>query len=258
MHRAAYEALGLDAVYLAFDVVPERLADAIRGARALSIAQLSVSLPHKEAVIPLLDDVDETAQRIGAVNTIVRKDGRLVGSNTDWLGAVRALERERPLAGARAVVLGAGGAARGVVYGLLQRRAQVVVLNRSLPKAEALAQALGAHGAGSLEDLARHPCDVLVNTTSVGLRAEESPVAAAAIPAGALVMDAVYEPERTQLLRDAEARGARTLGGKWMLVLQAAEQLRLWSGREAPLDVMAAAFDAAGRAQPRAGGPEPR
>lgn len=249
MHRAAYEALGLDAVYLAFDVVPEGLADAIRGARALSVAQLSVSLPHKEAVIPLLDEVDETARRIGAVNTIVRKGRRLVGSNTDWLGAVRALERERPLPGARAVVLGAGGAARGVVYGLLQRQAHVVVLNRSVPKAEALARALGAHGAGSLQDLPRHPCEVLVNTTSVGLRADESPVAASAIPAGALVMDAVYEPERTRLLRDAEARGATTLGGKWMLVLQAAEQLRLWSGREAPVDVMAAAFDAAGRAQ---------
>lgn len=247
MHRAAYAALGLDAVYLAFDVVPQRLADAIRGARALGARQLSISIPHKEAVIPLLDVVDETARRIGAVNTIVRDGDRLVGANTDWLGAVRALERERPLSGARAVVLGAGGAARGVVFGLLQRGARVVVLNRSVKRARELADALGAHGAGSLGDLSGEACDVLVNATSVGLRADVSPVAADAIPSGALVMDAVYEPERTRLLRDAEARGARTLGGKWMLVLQAAEQLRLWSGLEAPVDVMAAAFDDAGR-----------
>jgi len=247
MHRAAYAALGIDAVYLAFDVPPARLAEAILGARALGIRQLSVSIPHKESVIPFLDAVDETARRIGAVNTIVREGERLVGHNTDWIGAVRALERERSLAGARAVVLGAGGAARGVVFGLLERGAHVVVLNRTPERAVALARALGAAGGGSLEDLARQEFDVLVNTTSVGLRSDESPAPASAIPSRALVMDAVYEPERTRLLRDAEARGARTLCGKWMLVLQAAEQLRLWTGRDAPVDVMAEAFDRAGR-----------
>lgn len=245
MHRAAYDALGIDAVYLAFDVPPERLEDAIRGARALGARQISVSLPHKEAVLPLLDAVDETARRIGAVNTIVRTGERLVGHNTDWLGAVQAIERERSLGGARAVVLGAGGAARGVVFGLLERGAHVTVLNRTADRAHALARALGAHGSGSLDQIGSIGFDVLVNTTSVGLRSDESPVPAAAITAGALVMDAVYEPQRTRLLRDAQARGARTLGGKWMLVLQAAEQLRLWTGREAPLDVMAAAFDRA-------------
>lgn len=253
MHRAAYAALGIDAVYLAFDVLPERLGDAIRGARALGIRQLSVSIPHKEAVIPLVDSLDETARKIGAVNTIVREGERLVGSNTDWIGAVRALERERPLAGARAVVLGAGGAARGVVYGLLERSANVVVLNRSVARAEALVRELGAHGAGALEDVASQRFDVLVNTTSVGLRSDESPIAAAAIPPGALVMDAVYDPERTRLLRDAEARGARPLGGKWMLVLQAAEQVRLWTGLAPPVEAMTDAFDAAGLARSESG-----
>ena len=248
MHRAAYAALGIDAVYLAFDVPPDRLRDAVRGAHALGARQLSVSLPHKEAVIPLLDDVDETARRIGAVNTIVRDGDRFVGHNTDWLGAVQALERERGLAGARAVVLGAGGAARGVVFGLLQRGAHVTVLNRTPARAATLARELGAHGSGDLGAIGKARFDVLVNTTSAGLRSDESPVPAAAIPAGALVMDAVYEPERTRLLRDAEACGARTIGGKWMLVLQAAEQFRLWTGREAPVDVMATAFD---RVSPR-------
>lgn len=246
MHNAAFRALHLDAVYLAFDVAPAGLGAAVAGARSLGLRQLAVSLPHKQAVMEHLDEVDETAQRIGAVNTVTRRDGRLVGANTDWIGAVRALERETALDGARAVVLGAGGSARAVVFGLLQRGARVTVLNRTPRRAEALAAQLGAQGAGALEELARTPHDVLVNTTSVGLRREATPVEAAAIRPGAVVMDAVYDPERTRLLRDAEARGARTVSGKWMLVYQAAEQLALWSGREAPLEVMAEAFDATG------------
>lgn len=246
MHRAAYQALGIDAVYLAFDVPPGQLGDAIRGARALGARQLSISLPHKETVMALLDAVDETASRIGAVNTVVAEGERLVGYNTDWLGAVQALERERGLAGARAVVLGAGGAARGVVFGLLRRGAHVTVLNRTPERGAALARELGADAGGCLRDIGALPFDVLVNTTSVGLRRDASPVPPDAIPKGALVMDAVYEPQQTRLLRDAAARGARALSGKWMLVLQAAEQLRLWTGREAPVDVMAAAFDRAG------------
>ena len=195
--------------------------------------------------MPLLDEVDATARRIGAVNTITRRDDRLIGSNTDWLGAVQALERETELAEKRAVVLGAGGAARAVVYGLLERGADVVVLNRSVERAEALARDLGALRAGSLADLSDTPHDVLVNTTAVGLRSSESPVLAQAIDAGAVVMDAVYDPPRTQLLRDAAARGARTVGGKWMLVYQAAQQLELWTGRPAPVEIMAEAFDRA-------------
>ena len=124
MHNAAFSALGIGAVYAAFDVTPERLAAAIEGARTLGIRQLAVSLPHKRAVMAHLDAIDDTAQRIGAVNTVTLRDGALVGSNTDWLGAVRALERETDLAGRRAVVLGAGGTARAVVYGLRERRAR--------------------------------------------------------------------------------------------------------------------------------------
>jgi shikimate dehydrogenase len=255
MHNAAFRALGLDAVYLAFDVIPAALAAAVAGARSLGLRQLAVSLPHKQAVMAHLDEVDETARRIGAVNTVTRRDARLAGTNTDWIGAVRALERERVLDGARAVVLGAGGSARAVVFGLLRRGARVTVLNRTPQRAEALAEQLGAEGAGALEDLARTPHDVLVNTTSVGLRSDATPVEAAALQPGSVVMDAVYDPVRTRLLRDAEARGARTVPGKWMLVYQAAEQLALWSGREAPLEVMAEAFDAAGsRASAGVGG----
>jgi shikimate dehydrogenase len=127
-------------------------------------------------------------------------------------------------------------------------------------RAEAVARALGAEGAAGLEALAELAPDVIVNTTSVGLGSDASPVPAEAIPSGALVMDAVYAPERTRLLRDAEARGARALPGKWMLVYQGAEQFRLWTGREAPVDVMARAFDEAGAAaaQPARGDILPR
>lgn len=247
MHSAAFAALGLDAVYAAFDVPPADLPAAIAGARALGLRQLAVSLPHKQSVMPLLDEVDETARAIGAVNTVTRDGRRLLGSNTDWLGAVRALEREVELAGRQAVVLGAGGTARAVTYGLLRRGAIVCVLNRTASKAAELAKELGAQDSGALDELARRDFDVLVNTTSVGLGCDDSPVAPSAHRKGSVVMDAVYQPERTRLLRDAEAAGAVPISGKWMLVHQAAEQIRLWTGLDAPIDVLAAAFDRAGR-----------
>jgi shikimate dehydrogenase len=247
MHNAAFRALSIDAVYLAFDVSPERLADAVAGLRAISAAQLSVSLPHKRAVMAHLDRIDETARRIGAVNTVVRDAGALVGSNTDWSGAVQALERETALRGARVVVLGAGGTARALVHGLLERGARVRVLNRTLASARAVCDELGADSAGPLSSLGDASYDVLVNTTRVGMNEDASPVAASALAADAVVMDAVYEPERTRLLRDAESRGARTIPGKWMLVYQAALQIEAWTGRQPPIEVMAEAFDRAGK-----------
>jgi len=248
MHTAAYRALGIDARYAVFDVRPEGLPAFMEQVRRRGVRQLAVSLPHKEAMAALVDEVAETARRIGAVNTVTRRGDRLAADNTDWLGAVRALEEQggAQLEGARAVVLGAGGTARAVTFGLLRRGARVTVLNRTVSRAEALVADLHAMAAGPLEALADLDVEVLVNTTSVGLGHDVSPVSAEALPRDALVMDVVYEPERTRLLRDAEARGARTLSGKWMLVYQGAEQLRLWADREAPIEVMAEAFDAAG------------
>lgn len=246
MHNAAFAALGIDAVYVALDVAPSKLEAALAGVRALGFRQLAVSIPHKETVIAHLDAIDATARRIGAVNTVTRDGERLVGANTDWFGVVRALERETTLFGRDAVVLGAGGAARAAVFGLLERGARVWILNRNRERAERLAAELGASGAGGLDALASLRCEVLVNTTSVGLREDASPVPATAIAENAVVLDAVYDPPRTRLLRDAESRGARGIGGKWWLVHQAAEQLRLWTSREAPTEVMAAAFDRAG------------
>ena len=246
MHNAAFAALGLDAAYLAFDVPPERLAAAIEGARALGIRQLAVSIPHKEAVMGLVDSVDETARAIGAANTVTRDRERLVATNTDWIGLTRAIERETTLAGKHAVVLGAGGTARAAVFALGRAGASCTVLNRTVDKAAALAAELGANESGSLADLADCAHDIVINTTSVGLRSDTSPVAAAALRRGTVVFDAVYDPAETRLLRDAVGAGARPVGGKWMLVYQAVEQVVAWSGRRPDPECMADAFDAAG------------
>ncbi|MEE3327891.1 MAG: shikimate dehydrogenase [Myxococcota bacterium] len=246
MHNAAYRACGLKAVYHAFDVKPERLGSAIEDARAQGLRQLAVSIPHKEAIMEHLDRVDETALAIGACNTVTREGEALVGQNTDWTGALKALRQEVDPRGLRAVVLGAGGAARAVIYGLLKAGSEVSILNRTETRASELAGQLGAHGSGRLDELGDLQPEIIINTTSVGLRSENSPVSIESIPASSVVMDAVYDPEKTRLLRDAEQRGARTLGGKWMLIHQAAEQFSLWTGLDAPIQVMGQAFDRAG------------
>ncbi len=243
MHNAAFRAAGIDAAYLAFDVSPADLAGAITGIRALGLAQVAVSLPHKIEVMQYLDVIDETARAIGAVNTVTRKADQLVGTNTDCLGAIRAIERETSIEGRRAVVLGAGGTARAVVYGLVSSGAHVSVLNRTASRAAELAQALGASEVGAPGDLADIEHDILVNTTSVGLREDRSPVAASALRAGSVVLDAVYDPRETRLLADAKARGATPIGGKWMLIQQAAAQFETWTGEPAPIDEMERAFD---------------
>ena len=246
MHNAAFRAAGIDAAYLAFDVSPERLSDAMLGIRALCLRQVAVSIPHKIEVMRHLDAIDDTARAIGAVNTVTRAGQRLLGTNTDCVGALRAIEAETKVEGRHAVVLGAGGTARAVVYGLVSAGARVTVLNRTRERAVALAEALGADAAGGPSELAEIEHDILINTTSVGLREDASPVPAEAIRPGSVVMDAVYDPETTRLLADAAARGATPIAGKSMLVHQAAAQFETWTERAAPVDVMARAFDAAG------------
>jgi len=255
MHRRAYAVLGIRARYEVFDTPPALLGAMIARARAEGFRQLAISIPHKQAVVAHLDCVEQTARRIGAVNTVTRveaEDGaKLVGANTDWIGLQRALARETSIRGRRAVVLGAGGTARAAAFALAQGGAQVQILNRNAARAAALAFELGGgiRAGGGLGALCELECDVLVNTTSVGLRSDASPVPAEALRAlhpGAVVFDAVYEPEETRLLREARARGARCISGKWMLIEQAREQLRLWTGRAPAADVLAEAFDGAG------------
>ncbi|HUV90720.1 MAG TPA: shikimate dehydrogenase [Anaerolineae bacterium] len=238
MHNAAYRALGLPFVYVAFGVEDTR--EAVLAVRYLGIRGLGVSMPHKIAIMPSLDAVDEMAARIGAVNTVVNEGGRLTGYNTDWSGAMRAIQEQVEIAGTRAVVVGAGGAARAIVYGLVREHSQVTVYDRSVAKGEALARELGARFGGDLEDLASvDETDILVNATSVGFHApEESIVPPSALRAGKVVLDVVFIPPRTKLVQDAEARGCVAIPGTRMLVHQAARQFELYTGQSAPFEVM--------------------
>lgn len=242
LHAAAYGELGLDARYEVFDVPPAVLHTTLARLRSEGVRQLSVSLPHKESVIALCDHVSESVQHIGAANTLTRIGGNLHAENTDWLGVVRSLEAHGSWRDARATVIGAGGAARGVVYALRQLGCTVTLVNRTRARAERIAQQLGAR-LGTLDE----PYDILVNTTSLGMQphTEGSPVPFERLRSEALVFDIVYAPLETRLLREARVRGCRTQDGLDMLVHQAVEQVQLWSGRRPSPSTLRAAAERA-------------
>lgn len=238
MHLAGYKALGLPFTYVPFGVTD--LEGAVRGMRALGIRGLGVSMPFKQLVLPLLDAIDPVAAKIGAVNTLVNEGGEVVGHNTDWIGAVRAIEERRPLAGARVLLIGAGGAARAIAYGMRERGASLGVVNRDPAKAASLAAEVGATAfdlsvLGTAGDY-----DVVINATSAGMREVDarSLVPEGAIREGMTVMDIVYKPIRTELIEAATRRGALAIHGGRMLLHQAARQFELYTGVDAPLDAM--------------------
>lgn len=250
MHEAAFRHAGIEAAYLPFEVPPEDLAAFLAAARLACAAGLNLTIPHKEAAVPLLDGLDEDAARIGAVNTILPADDGLFGTNTDWIGAVGALEEAlgEPLAGKRASVIGAGGAARAVLYGLRRSGAAAKVYARDETRGAACAARFGAEYA-PLDRLRGASADLLVNTTPVGMAggpAEgESPAPAEAAAAHEVVFDLVFHPRRTPLLELAAAAGKREVSGLRMLVLQGAAAFTRWTGRPAPLAVMAEAAERA-------------
>lgn len=237
MHNAAFRALKVNAVYVAFPVTDLR--QAVAGLRGLGVAGVSVTIPFKEEIISWLDELDPTAARIGAVNTVVNRDGRLEGFNTDWLGAVTALKVQTSLKGAHVLILGAGGAARAIAFGIKEAGGRVTVTDVDQPRAAALARDLQLE-ALPLDSLAQCPAAVLVNATPVGMApdADAIPIAPDLLRQYRLVMDIVYRPLQTRLLREAQARGAATIDGLQMLIHQATAQFELWTGRPAPLEVM--------------------
>jgi shikimate dehydrogenase len=244
MHEAGYRALGLPFTYVPFEV--RDLAGAIAGMRSLGIRGLGVSQPFKQAVIPLLDALDPVAEQIGAVNTIVGSAGRVVGHNTDWIGAIRALEETISLSGASVLLLGAGGAARAIAFGLRERRARVTIVNRTEAKAEALAEATSARSAPWAETDRLGDYDVVLNATTLGQQGEaDASLPYESIRAGQLVMDIVYKPLRTPFLAAAQARGAVVVHGGRMLLHQASAQFELYTGRPAPREAMDEALRAA-------------
>ena len=236
IHNAAFDHLKLNYLFLAFKVT--HLKEAVDGIRALNLKGVSVTIPHKVAVIDYLDEVEEVAGKIGAVNTIVNRDGRLMGYNTDWSGAIEALEEKVSLKGKTALILGAGGAARAMAFGLKERGAQFTILNRTVKKAEMLASEVGCNS-GGLEDASSISFDMVINTTSVGMFPDTDAIPIKQESLGdALVFDMVYNPLKTRLISEAEASGCSTVMGIEMFVNQAAEQFTLWTDREAPRDVM--------------------
>lgn len=241
MHNAAFADLGENSVYLPFQVVG--LEAGIAGLKALGVKGVSVTIPYKEAVIPLLDTIEDVARKIGAVNTIEIKDmggkRHLCGSNTDWLGANRALSEKVSLRGAHVVLLGAGGSARAIGFGLQQEGAHVVLCSRTESRGRALAADLGClwHPLDEADSLQG---EILVNATSVGMQPEIqlSPVPQTILSRFQVVMDIVYAPLETRLLREAKAAGCLGINGLEMLLYQGVAQFELWTGKAAPVELM--------------------
>jgi shikimate dehydrogenase len=263
MHGAALQKLGIDATFQAWPTPPDQLAEAVRKLRSDDHLGASVTLPHKQAVIPMMDGLDQWAEEIGAVNCIVNRDGKLSGYNTDADGFIRALKAEAAFdpAGSSAVLIGAGGAARASAFALRRAGVQrLTIANRTLERARALADDLrrGRFRPSAIEldrdalaDVVPY-ADLIVNATSVGMAGgaapSASPVSADLISDRALAYDLVYAPTVTPFLREAEKAGARAVGGLSMLVYQGVEAFRLWTGQDPPADVMFAAARAAIRA----------
>ena len=251
LHNAAFAELGLDWTYAAFEVPAGHGADAVAAMRWLGIEGLSVTMPHKDDVAAACDDLSPSASLLGAVNCVRRDGDRLIGENTDGAGFLRSLHTQAGVdpAGMHIVVLGAGGAARAVIVALAAAGASVTVVNRSSDAAKRAAEAGSAAASGGSSGLAAvgspeavRNADVVVNATPLGMAAGDPlPVDPALLRDGQIVADLIYRPERTPLLDAAADAGAATLNGVGMLLFQAAEQFRLWTGHDAPVDAMAAA-----------------
>jgi 3-dehydroquinate dehydratase/shikimate dehydrogenase len=236
MHNAAFAARAVDAVYLPFRV--RRLDDFIKAVREFGISGFSVTLPHKENILKYLDGCDPLAVEIGAVNTVqVRRGGRLYGYNTDYTGVLQSIERHVPLAGSRVLLAGAGGSARAAAFALAKSGASVVVWARRPGKARELARAVGGEAIDRAA-LRKEEFDAIVNCTPVGMYpGGGSPLEASEVNAR-VVMDLIYRPLKTELLKKAERRGIAVISGVEMFLAQGAAQWEIWTGRRAPLHVM--------------------
>ncbi len=258
MHQAAFNRLGLPVEYRAWEVKPAELATFVAGLRGGGWLGVNVTIPHKQAILPLLDILSPEAAAVGAVNTVVVADGKLTGHNTDVAGFLAGLPPGTDLRGGQALIIGAGGAAAAVVFGLLGLGlAEIGVFNRHPERAESLAARFaGRNPAGRVRVVRQdevcayaRQCVLVVNCTPVGTAgmplAGQLPLAPDCLAPGSFAYDLVYNPPETPWLRAARDRGARPISGLTMLVYQGAAAFRLWTGREAPVDVM---FEAAQRA----------
>ena len=252
--QAALDELEIDARYVTWPTPPEELAARVDSLRASDVLGANVTVPHKQAVMPMLDEILPVAESIGAVNTIINRDGLLIGANTDASGFTRSLEQEAKFSAARkrALIVGAGGAARAVAFGLAwEGVSELVIVNRTAERAVELARdvsettATNTRGGGYEDALADESFDLIVNSTSVGMAGgpdpENMPPIAGLIKRGVLVCDLVYNPQVTPLLSLARERGAWVLGGLGMLVYQGAAAFEFWTEQAPPEDIMYAA-----------------
>ncbi|MGD9116615.1 MAG: shikimate dehydrogenase [Dehalococcoidia bacterium] len=245
IHNAAYKALGLNYRYIAMraaDIGPALAVVRERGLRGASI-----TTPHKTAARKYLDRVDPAAEAIGAVNTVVNDNGVLTGYNTDGIGALKALEEVTEVGGKRVVLIGSGGAASAIAAALMESGADLAILNRTLDKARHLANKVRAADSGGLDRLTfLNSADILINATTVGMtNTGQTIVPQSFLHPRLTVFDIVYSPRETRLLREAGEKGCTIVYGYKMLLYQAAEQFRLFTGQDAPLEVMESALVAA-------------
>lgn len=250
IHNAAFNHLGLDFVFLAFRVKTADLENALRGIRGLGIHGLNVTMPHKNAVTAYLDELDEAVKFLGSTNTILNKDGKLSGFNTDGVGALKALrENGIELAEKKLLLLGAGGAAKAIAFSLAKEVGELVVLNRADGKSKELAERLTITLDKKVVGDALTPdaiadnlqdSDVLINATSVGMNpaANQSIVPPQLLRSDLTVMDIVYNPVETKLAKNAKAAGAKVISGVEMLIYQGAASFEIWTGHSAPIKVM--------------------
>ncbi len=240
MHNAAYRAMGLNFVYIPFGI--DDLHNAVAAIRTLNIRGASVGIPHKQEILKYLDVVDKTAREIGAVNTLVNKDGKLYGYNSDWIGALHAIEEETTLKrGQSAIIVGPGGAGKAIAYALKTKGIDVTLFGRDPQRTEAAAAMIGVRS-GRLEDLEREEADLIINATPLGSEVSghlnESAIPASLLSKGKVAMDAVYLPRDTKFLNEAKRRGCSIVYGYKMLLHQALFQVEAFTDSSAPFHVM--------------------
>lgn len=242
VYNKVYEELGIDDqfIYLSCLVKAEDIGGCIEGVRAMGIRGVTCTMPHKETVMLHLDKIDGHAKAIGAVNTVVNDDGVLTGYNTDWIGAVKPLEKATELKGKKVAVIGAGGAAMAFVYGLTNAGCEVTIYNRTVEKAKTLAERFDCAYAPLSEQSDIKNAQIICNATSVGFvgKEDQTPIRPENITPEHIVFDAVYSPLETALLKAAEKAGAKTISGIEMYLHQGFEQVRLYTGHDAPEEAM--------------------
>ena len=242
MHNAAFEAEGIDAEYKRFDIAPDNLEDLANFCYETDIngiAGFSVTMPYKTAIMEYLDYYDPLAKIIGSVNTVVNEDSNLVGYNTDTTGAIQALREANDVEGRKVLILGAGGAARGITYGLKEFGADVFLFNRTMEKAEVIAKEMEVLTI-DYRNIPKEEFDIIINTTPVGSlpNSNESLLHAEQMEGAIVVMDIITNPIETQLIKEAKKVGAKTVTGERMLLYQACGQFETWFGKAAPKKIM--------------------